>query len=161
MTLLIIMDFSEQSEALPAMPKRKRKQPEKPEKPKKPKVEEIPDLLAKWPSPSKVIFEPLQMKGRLSPQPLLPPDVGIEPYELFRLFIPESLYAIILKHTNFYAGLYQAGEDGSHTWKPTTPGDIKTFFAAIFYMGAWGRLLINAFWRPSEAIFKWLQENIS
>jgi hypothetical protein len=48
------------------MPKRKCnlcKKPEKSEKAKKPKVEEIPDLLAKWPSLSKVIFEPLQMKG--------------------------------------------------------------------------------------------------
>jgi hypothetical protein len=154
------MDSLRQSQALPATPKRKHKKPEKPAKAKKPKVEEMPDLLAKWPSPSKVIFEPLQMKGRLSPQPLLPPGVGIEPYELFSLFIPESLYAIISKHTNLYAGLHQAGEDGSRTWKPTIPGDIKTFFAAIFYMGAWGGLPIDAFWRPSEVTFKWLQENI-
>jgi hypothetical protein len=43
------------------------------------------------------------------------------------------------------------------------PGDIKTFFAAIFYMGAWGGLHvpIDAFWHPSAVTFKWLQESIS
>jgi hypothetical protein len=60
------MDSLKQSQALLAAPKRKRKKPEKPKKAKKPKVEEIPDLLAKWHSPSKVIFKPLQMKRRLS-----------------------------------------------------------------------------------------------
>ena len=62
------------------------------------------------------------MKGQLSLQLLLPPSVGIEPYELFSLFIPESLYAIISKHINLYAGLHQAGEDGNHTWKPRVNG---------------------------------------
>jgi hypothetical protein len=149
-------------QASQSKPKRKCKKPEKPEKPekaKKPKVEDVPDLLAQWPSPGKVIFEPLQMKGRLSPKPILPPGIGIEPYELFSLFIPEDLYAIISKHTNLYADLHNAGE--GHIWKPITPGDIKTFFAAIFYMGAWGSLPIDAFWRPNEVVFKWLQENIS
>jgi hypothetical protein len=156
-----IMDSLKQSQALPATPKRKRKMAEKPKKVKKPKVEEMPDLLAKWPSLAKVIFEPLQMKGRLSPQPLLPPGVGIEPYELFSFFIPESLYTIISKHTNLYASLHHAGEDSSRLWKPIIPGDIKTVFAAIFYMGAWGGLPIDAFWHPSEVTFKWLQESIS
>jgi len=41
------------------MPKRTCKKPENPEKAKKPKIEEIPDLMAKWPSPGKVIFDPL------------------------------------------------------------------------------------------------------
>ena len=53
------MDSLKQSQALPATPKRKRKTAEKPEKAKKPKVEEMPDLLAKWPSLGKVIFKPL------------------------------------------------------------------------------------------------------
>jgi hypothetical protein len=130
------------------MPKRKCKNPEsealqaqstskQPKKPKKvkPKVEELPDLLAQWPSPAKVIFEPLTMKGRLSPQPNLPPGIGIEPYELFSLFIPEDLYILISKHTNLYANLHNAGKSG-RPWKPTTPGETKIFFAAIFYMGA-------------------------
>src|SRR5581483_10279073 len=142
------------------MPKRKCK-PEKPEKVAKPKVKDVPDLLAQWPSPGKVIFELLRMKGRLSPQLILPPGIGIEPYELFSLFIPEDLYGIISKYTNLYASLHHAGEDGRRPWKPTIPGDIKTFFAAIFYMGAWGGLPIDAYWRPSEVVFKWLQENIS
>jgi hypothetical protein len=64
------------------MPKRKRKNPEKselqasqaqsmlkkPEKPKKvkPKVEELPDLLAQWSPPEKVIFQPLTILIQLS-----------------------------------------------------------------------------------------------
>jgi hypothetical protein len=77
---------------------------------KKPKVEDVPDLLTQWPSLGKVIFESLQIKGRLSPQPILPPGIGIEPYELFSLFIPEDLYATISKHTDLYADLHNAGE---------------------------------------------------
>ena len=103
-----------QSQALPATLKRQCKKPAKPEKAKKPKVEELPDLLAKWPSPGKVIFKPLQMKGRLSPQPVIPPGVGIEPYDLFSLFILEHLYSIISKHTNLYANLHHAGEDSHY-----------------------------------------------
>jgi hypothetical protein len=149
------MDSLKQSQALPTMPKRKRKKPEKPEKAKKPKVEEIPDLLSKWPPLSKVIFKPLQMKGQLSPQPLLSPGIGIEPYELFNLFIPESLYAIISKHTNLYASLHQAGGDGSCTWKPITPGNIKTILAAIFYMGPGeDYLLILSSVCPSKVTFR-------
>jgi hypothetical protein len=53
-------------------PMRKCKKPEKPEKAKKPKVEDMPDLLAQWPSPGKVIFKLLQMKGRLSPRVAYP-----------------------------------------------------------------------------------------
>ena len=63
----------------------------------------------------------------------------------FQPFYPRGpliLYAIILKHTNPYASLYNAREGGSHTWKPTILGDIKPFFAAIFYIGAWGGLPI-------------------
>jgi hypothetical protein len=73
------MDPLKQSQASQAqpIPKRKRTKPENPEKVKKPKVDDMPNLLAQWPSPSKVIFEPLQMKGRLSPQPILPPGIGI------------------------------------------------------------------------------------
>ena len=78
-------------------------------------------------------IQQLQLKGQLSPQPLLPPGIGIEPYELFSLFIPEDLYRIILKHTNLYASPHQAGEDGSHTWKPTIPGDLKTFCVDLLY----------------------------
>jgi hypothetical protein len=100
------------------------------------------------------------MKGRLSPQPILPSGIGIEPYELFSLFILENLYTIISKHTNLYASLHNAGEESSHIWKPIIPGNIKTFFAAIFYMGAWGGLPIDAFWCTSEVTFKWLQESI-
>lgn len=144
------------------MPKGKRKKSEKSEKAtkakkgKKPKVEEIPDLLAEWPSPGKVIFKPLRIKGRLSPQPIIPSSIGIELYELFSLFIPEDLYGIILTHTNLYATLHWAGEDGSQAWKPTVPGNIKIFFAAIFYMGAWGGLPIEAFRHPDKVVYKWL-----
>ena len=148
-------------------PKRKRQKPEKAEeKRKKPKVEDVPGLLAQWPSPKKVIFQPMVMKGRLSPQPLLPPGAGIEPYELFSLFIPEDLYATISRHTNLYADLH-AGHSRpwkpgcSRPWKPTTPGDIKIFFAAIFYMAAWGSLPIDAYWRSGEVVFTRLQESIS
>ena len=74
------------------------------------------------------------MKGRLSPQPELPPGTSLEPYELFSLFISENLYTVISKHTNLYVELYNAGE--GCTWTPTISGDIQTFFAAIFYMGA-------------------------
>ena len=49
------------------------------------------------------------------------------------------------KHINLYANLHHAGEDGSRMWKPTVPEDIKTFFAAIFYMGPWGGLPIDGF----------------
>jgi hypothetical protein len=67
------------------------------------------------------------MKGQLSPQPILRPGIGIEPYELFSLFIPEDFYAIISKHINLYASLHNAGGDGSRPWKDTIPRDIKTF----------------------------------
>jgi hypothetical protein len=125
------------------MPKRKCKKPEKPEKVKKPKAEDVPDLLAQWPSPGKVMFEPLKMKRRLSLQYISPPNVGIKPYKLFSLFIPEDLCIIISKHTSLYASLvrsslHHAGVDGTRLWKPIMPGDIKPFFAAIFYMGDLG-----------------------
>ena len=99
------------------------------------------------------------MEGRFSPQPLLPPGTGVEPYELFSLFIPEDLYTTISKYTNLYASSHSAGE--GRTWIPTILGDIKTFFAAIFYMGAWGALPIDSFWKPEEVVFKWLQDHIS
>ena len=58
----------------------------------------------------------------------------------FLAFILEDLYTIISKHTNLHANLYHAGEGGSRIWKPIIPGDIKTFVAAIFYMGIWDGL---------------------
>jgi hypothetical protein len=124
------MDPLQVSQASQARPTLKRKR-------QRPKVEEVPDLLSQWPSPDKVIFEPLIMKGRLSPQPILPSGVGIEPSELFSLFIPEDLYAIISKHTNLYANLHNAGENG-RAWKPTIPGDIKTFCSYFLYGGMGG-----------------------
>jgi hypothetical protein len=65
------MDPLQASQASQSKPKRKRKKPEKPEKVKKLKIEDVSDLLAQWPSPGKVIFELLQIKGQLSPQPIL------------------------------------------------------------------------------------------
>jgi hypothetical protein len=53
------------------------------EKYKKAKIEEVADLLLQWHSPENVIFESFIMKGRLSPQPILTPGVGIELYEIF------------------------------------------------------------------------------
>jgi hypothetical protein len=50
--------------------------PKKPEKPKKPKIKKVSGLLAQWPSPENVIFEPLIIKEYLSPQPILPSGVG-------------------------------------------------------------------------------------
>lgn len=53
------------------------------------------------------------MKGWLSPQPIIPPGIGIKPYNLFSFFIPKDLYGIISKHTNLYADIHHAREDGS------------------------------------------------
>jgi hypothetical protein len=113
--------------------------PKKPEKPKKPKIEEVSGLLPQWLSPENVIFEPLIMKGRLSPQPILPPGVGTEHYELFCLFILEDLYTTISRYTNLYAELDIAGDRG-RPWKPTIPGDIKTFCSNFLY-GGQGRIV--------------------
>jgi hypothetical protein len=130
------MDPLQPFQASQPQPTPKKNSPEvreikEPKEPKEPQVEGVPDLLAQWPSPDKVIFETLQIKGRLSLQPILPPSISIDPYELFTLFIPEDLYAIILKHINLYARLQDARERG-RTWKPKIPRDIKTFFACNF-----------------------------
>ena len=108
-----------------------------------------------------MVYEPLKIKGRLSPQPILPPGTGIEPIDLFTLFIPDDLYDTISIYTNFYADLHSAGHGSGRPWTPTTPGDIKTFFAAIIYMGVWGAIPIHNFWRPGKVVFKELQEAIS
>ncbi|KAB8079434.1 hypothetical protein BDV29DRAFT_164403 [Aspergillus leporis] len=55
---------------------KRRCMPKKPEKPKKPKIKKVSGLLAQWPSPENVIFEPLIIKEYLSPQPILPSGVG-------------------------------------------------------------------------------------
>ena len=121
-------------------------------KPTKPqgKKEKIEDILSLIPPHETVIFDPLPVPNRRTAQLCLPSNIDIlDPYAVFSLFWPESLWSVISTNTNMYAVHQRLSNQDTSTrpWWGTSPAEIKVFVGALIYMGVNPIAATEKYWR--------------
>lgn len=95
-------------------------------------------------------FTPLQLQER-EPKLRLPDGLDPrDPYALFSLFLPDSLFEAMSRNTNAYAARKLAGGDPfphARAWHPTSPAEIKVFVGILIYMGVHHITSVEDLWR--------------
>jgi hypothetical protein len=85
-----------------------------------------------------VIFDPLPIPNTRNAELRIPDSVDImDPYALWSLYWPESMWDIISRNTNLYAihRITIEKDDHKRPWWDTSTVEIKVFVGMLIYMG--------------------------
>lgn len=75
------------------------------------------------------------------------------PKNFFKLFLPDSLWTILLENTNANAESHPSPANRSRPWKPVTFEEIMVFTGALIYMNTHIEPSTDIYWRNSRPPF--------
>src|SRR5437660_12802044 len=96
----------------------------------------IDEIMAEIPDPKSVKFEPLPIPSKHPAILHLPPNIDFtDPYALFTLFWPESLWQTIAINTNMYAieKRTKSNDERLRLWHEVNSTEIKIFVGILIY----------------------------
>lgn len=147
-TMESTLDFGQLEPQTPTASQQQFSQPLQPKKPIKKAL--VAEILAQMPDPKEINFEPLCTGPLRAAEGYIPIDTDeSSAYELFMLFIPESLWEIMSRNTNMYAASKQitgGPKEHQRRWVNTSPQELKIFIGIQIYMGVHKTPNVEAYW---------------
>jgi hypothetical protein len=96
------------------------------------------EILKKIPKASDVVFEPFSPGRTRDPKVAIPNIDAADLLSLLNLFIPPTIYTIIVENTNLYAIVWGVDiaptSTNSRYWWPTNADEIRVLFSIFYYI---------------------------